>query len=237
MKFLKLIPLLVLISLFTSKVLAQSSNFGIGYNIGLHTKADGLDYVISRYNETRPWLSTQMGTPRFFKGMNYSWEFFAANYLLNFEWIGRRSDVSGNGTNSLGNQTRDFRYRVNTWNMGIGKKIGKIKSGPKGNYFGLDFSTILIKDATRVYSAGQHIPEFQPIGSSEINLGFSPFLQHVGKRFTAKIYYQMMLLKNDYWDTNTIINSATWSRDPFEKLQGKTSSLGICLRYNLIKND
>jgi hypothetical protein len=237
MKFKKIGLTIAILNIVTYHSFSQSANVGIGYNIGIHSKVAGLEYVVGRYNETRPWLSTQMESPRFFQGMSYSMEFYAAKRLLSFEWTGRRSDVRANGTNSNGNQTRELRYRINSWTMGFGKKMGKRKFGAKGSYYGLDLSMIILKDATRTYSEGQHIPAFEPIGNSEINLGFSPFLQKVGKRFTLKVYYQMMLLKNDYWDTNMAINSATWSRDPLDKLKGKTSSLGICLRYNLVKND
>ena len=32
------------------------------------------------------------------------------------------------------------------------------------------------------------------------------------------------------------INSNTWSADPYEKIKGNSRSLGLCVKYNLVKN-
>lgn len=211
------------------------ANLGIGYGIGNHLKAGGLDFVIGRYNATRPWLSDKMKTPHFFKGFNLALDVYYPKGLVDLEFVGRKSDVWGKGSSTAGEQRRDVRFRVNTWNFGYARKMNTKKSGVMGSYLGVDFSTIIIKNYTRVYPTNGPAPEFQKI-NWDLDLGFSPFLQIVGNRFTAKIQYQWMFMGANYWDLNRAINPYTWSGDDYYANKGKTSSLGICVRYNLVKN-
>jgi hypothetical protein len=231
----KSILILALFVCVSSYSFSQSVNIGIGYNIGIHTKVGGLDYVVGRYNDTRSWLKNKMETPGFFRGMSYSMDFYDKNSLMTFEWIGRKSDLKASGVSSSGDYTRDYRFKMNSWNFGLGRKMKK-KAGAKGNYLGMDFNMIIIKNYTRLYSTGDKTPEYQQISSWDLSLGIAPFIQHVGSRFTTKVYYQLSYLKNDYWEANRVINSATWSSDPYEKLEGNSRSLGICVKYNLVKN-
>ncbi|MFM9945175.1 MAG: hypothetical protein ACKVQB_08080, partial [Bacteroidia bacterium] len=147
----------------------------------------------------------------------------------------RKSDVWAKGNSTGAEYTRDYRYRVNSVNFGYGYKLGSNKESIKGKYLGADFSMIIIKNATRVYKTGATIPEYQLI-NWDLDLGFSPFVQLVGSRFTAKFYYQFMLIGANYWDLNVAINPNTWYNDDYESNKGKTSSLGMSLRYNLFKN-
>ena len=116
------------------------------------------------------------------------------------------------------------------------RKKNEKKSGAKGNYLGMDFNMIIIKNYTRLYKTGDHIPDYEQIDEWDLSLGISPFIQHVETRFTTKIYYQLSYLKNDYWYANRAINSNTWSADPYEKIKGNSRSLGLCVKYNLVKN-
>lgn len=219
-----------------SQLTPIGANLGIGYGCGNHLKAGGIDFVVGRYNDTRSWLSDKMETPRFFRGFNLAMDIYYPKGILDLEFVGRKCDVSAKGTSVAGEQKRDFRYRVNTWNFGYGKKMNSSKKGPLGSYLGVDFSTIIIKNYTRVYSTSGSAPEYQKI-NWDLSIGFSPFIQFVGNRFTAKIQYQWMMLEANYWDVNRAINPNTWSGDNYEANKGKTSSLGICVRYNLINND
>ena len=124
---------------------------------------------------------------------------------------------------------------MNSGNFGLGRKMKK-KPGAKGNYWGMDFNMIILKNYTRVYRTGDQIPDYEQIDKWDLSLGIAPFIQHVGTRFTTKVYYQLSYLKNDYWDANRVINSNTWMTEPYEKLKGNSKSLGICVKYNLVKN-
>jgi len=231
-------PLYILVSLALLFCCHDSNcqtkaNIGIGYNIGTHVKTDGLGFVIGRYNDTRTYLTTKMKEPRFFRGMNLALDFFYPKCLLDFEWIGRKSDVMAEDTQS--NTRRDFRYKVSSFNFGFGIKMNNKKSGVMGSYLGIDFNMISIKNYTRVYQIGGDKDGYRKI-NSEFAAGFSPFLQFVGNRFTTKLYYQFMLNKVNYWDVNRAINPKTWPLDEFDSNKGRSSSLGICLRFNLLKN-
>ena len=176
-----------------------------------------------------------METPGFLRGMSYSMDFYYPNSLMTFEWVGRKTEMTASGVSSAGDFTRDYRFKMNSWNFGLGRKMKK-KPGAKGNYWGMDFNMIILKNYTRVYRTGDQIPDYEQIDKWDLSLGIAPFIQHVGTRFTTKVYYQLSYLKNDYWDANRVINSNTWSSDPYEKLKGNSKSLGICVKYNLVKN-
>ena len=227
--------LLLLLMGTVSAASAQKMNVSVGYNIGSHLKMGGLDFVIQRYNETRTaFLTTKMKSPSFFRGMNYAVEVFYPRAMMDFEWVSRKSDVFAEASGSK--QRRDFRCKMNSFNMGYGYKLSKNRANAMGWYLGLDFSTISIKNYTRAYQSDPGIekPEYDKI-NWDLVVGFSPFLQLTGNRFTTKIYCQFMSLKADYWDVNVAINPYTWSGDDFDSNQGKAISLGICLRYNLIR--
>lgn len=226
--------LLLLCFLNINSAFSQTAaNFGIGYGTGIHTKAGGLDFVIGRYNDTRSFLSKQMAVPKVFRGMSYSMDIFFPNGVMTMEWVARKSDVTAEVSSTQ--QIRNFRYRVNTFNFGYGKKLGHATSSPMGRYLGVDFSTISIKNYTRTYQKDADKPEYAKI-NWDLIVGFSPFLQFTGNRFTTKLYYQFMLTKANYWDVNLKLNPNTWFRDDYDSNKGKTSSLGIILRYNLFKN-
>jgi len=232
MKFLNHLVGLLLIISFKTSYSQIKANFGIGYNVGNHINVNGLDFVIKRYNETRSYLTTTMKSPVFFRGINMAADFYYPKCLVDFEWVVRKSDVKAE-TNT--NQTRDLRFKENTFNMGLGWKAKSRKSGVTGSYAGIDFSTISVKNYTRTHETNGVKPDYQKI-NWDISVGFSPFLQLVGKRLTAKFYYQFMITDVNYWDVNRAINPNTWSGDDYDSNKGKASSIGFSLRYNLVKN-
>jgi hypothetical protein len=50
---------------------------------------------------------------------------------------------------------------------------------------------IIIKNYTRLYRTGDHIPDYEQIDEWDLSLGFSPFLKPDGTRFPTKVYYQL----------------------------------------------
>lgn len=230
----KYAPVILLTLIFSTSANAQTkANIGIGYNVGSHIQLGGLDYVIGRYNNTRSFLTKKMNEPRLFRGVNIALDFYYPKLLVSYELVYRKSDARSEVSTTK--QGRDYRLKVNSANIGVGYKLGKKQSSPKGSYLGMDFSVITLRNFTRTFQFDSDKPEYKRI-SKELALGFTPFLQMVGRRFTAKLYYQMMMTDADFWDVNQSLNPNTWAGDPFESSQGKISSLGISLRYNLVPN-
>lgn len=233
----KIIVCLAFLFLNFKKSYAQVGfNIGIGYGVGVHTKTDGLSYIIKRYNDTRPYLSKQMKEPKFFRGYNLSSEVYFSKGLANFEFVKRISDVTAR-VDSL-NQGRDFRYKVNSFNFGLAYKLSKNKDNGIGKYLGFDFSMITVRCYTRKYDLDKDAPRYKSSNSIgfDLSFAFTPYWQYTGNRFTTKIYFQPMLIAPDFWEVNQTLNPNTWSKDDLMDLIGKTSSLGICVRYNLIRN-
>ena len=208
-------------------------NFGAGINSGLHLKTEGLSYVIDRYNETRPHLSTQMKHPKFFAGLNFSADVYFPKFLMNVEGITRRSHVMAESTTN--NFTRDLRYSVTSLNYGIGYRVLSIGDDVSGLYLGANFSLIALRNSTRIYDIGAKIPPYSPI-RRDFTSGLVPFVQYTTKLIVIKFYYQIMMFPMpDYYRANTALNPSSWQNDPLDLQKGKTSSIGLCVRYDLYK--
>ncbi len=241
MKFIRIFILLTFFLINSENIFSQylliHKNIGIGYNLGTHLNTDGLDFVIGRFNDTRPYLGKNMKEPGIFRGINFAIELFDTNCVFNLEWVGRKSEVFAQSPDSIGANTRiDLKYAVNSLNLGYGYKMNHKKSGIMGFYTGIDLSCIFINTDTRTYSTSVSASKYTKI-KTHFQIGFSPFFQYVHDRFTTKIYYQLMIFKVYYSNENQKLNPDTWMADDKYKNNGKTSSLGISVRYNLFKNN
>ncbi|HMU69368.1 MAG TPA: hypothetical protein PKK72_13650 [Chitinophagales bacterium] len=216
---------------------AQSNakfNMGVGYGLGTHITNDGLNFVIGRYNDTRPYLSKPMDEVHFFRGWNVAVETYFPKFLMEFEFIGHTSNVSAESSST--SDARDFKYRMNTFNMGYAYQLTGQKDKVQGLYGGFDISTISVKNFTRTYTIGNDPGDFYEI-NWDLIIGVSPYLQYAGGRFTFKGYYQWMIFKQNFWDVNVALNPATWSGDAYESNEGKANTIGMVLRVNLWEND
>lgn len=220
-----------------SRISAQSSikaNLEIGYGGGAHIQVNGLSFIVDRYNETHAALTTSLPAPHLFYGLNIAGDVYFNKFMMDVEWVGRKSNMHAEDA-ATGDQ-RDLRYQQNTFNFGVGWKAFKNKDQIIGFYPGLDFSTISVKNYTRIYNIQNEAPDYTKI-NWDLVVGFSPFIQYAGSRFTAKLYYQFMILDQDFLAVNEALNPNTWFEDLYEDNFGKASTLGIGLRFNLWKND
>lgn len=209
-------------------------NMGVGYGLGTHITNEGINFVIGRYNDTRPYLSKPMDEVHFFRGWNFAIETYFPKFLMEFEFIGHTSNVSAEAAST--SDARDFKYRMNTYNMGYAYQLTGDKSKVQGLYGGFDISTISVKSFTRIYTIGAEPGDYYEL-NWDLIIGLSPYMQYAGGRFTWKAYYQWMIYKQNFWDVNYALNPATWSGDLYENNEGKANTIGMVLRVNLWEND
>jgi len=233
MKRLNLSLVILLFIIYSGNAFSQKMiAIGIGYGIGTHIKAGGIDFVLDRYNETRSYLSKTMDKPRFFYGFNYSIEGVNGKRLMTFEWVGRKSIMYAEGTDALNvTRRRDVQLKVNTFNWGFGRKLG-VSGSAKGLYWGGDFIVGTNKQYTRIYESNATPPKFAKVDWG-INMGVAPFVYLISNRLSTKFYIQFLALKQNYWDLNRAINPGTWSGDDYDSNKGKIRSIGLSTRFLL----
>jgi len=232
------VGILLLIISFKSFSQNEKINIGFGYNVGTHIKTDGIDFVIDRYNNTRPDLIKQMNKPKYFHGFNYSIELIREKFLIDCEWVGRKSSLYSEIENPIiGITTRDIKFKVNSIHLGIGYKIGRDKK-QKGFYAGSDLVFATSKQLTSVQKSFWIIGVTQEGSAkikSDINIGISPFIYFVGKHFSNKLYLQLLFLDQSYQNLNRTINPNSWALDNPSSSKGKIHSIGISTRFLLFK--
>lgn len=233
----KLLFTFILFLAFLERTQAQPFahfNMGAGYGLGTHISNSGLNFVIGRYNETRPYLTKPMDEVHFFRGWNFALETYFPKFLMEFEFIGHTSNVFAEAAAT--SERRDFKYRMNTFNIGYAYQLTGDAKKVQGLYGGADLSTISVKNFTRYYTIGDEAPDYFNI-NWDLIIGVSPYLQYAGGRFTFKAYYQWMIYKQNFWDVNVALNPATWFSDLYESNEGKANTIGMVIRINLLEND
>jgi hypothetical protein len=97
---------------------------GGGYNAAF-LKSEGLDYVINRYNETRPYLDETMPSPHFYDGLTFHFGGAANAFFWDFGFTYRSCVVSATGVDASGTeQQRDVKNKWNTFDVGLGVNLG-----------------------------------------------------------------------------------------------------------------
>lgn len=236
----KIFPLLINFFLISS-IYSQSNedHFYIigGYNF-LFPPADDLNYIIGRYNETRDYLTTEMGDIKSLSGPA-----FAVGYSISTgenAWIleggitfNNSGTKSAKGVVQGQNAERDLKMKIFLVNLGFGYILNAGKQFEYG--FGLYSNIGNIKIETRVYYDNQTVPDYTditPAGSST-SVAFTPTI-YLNLNFTRALavsvrpFYSAQFLQHDLTDVNAAINPNTWTNDDPANFDSETfSGFGI----------
>lgn len=203
--------------------------FGIGYNAAL-LKSEGLDFVVDRYNETRPYLTTQMPHPQYFDGISIHGGVGKGALLLNFGYTQQSCVVSASGIDATGVEIqRDLKDKWNTIDVGLGVNLGN--SETKALALGVNFGLNSEKSLTR-----SDIPDdigkanFEQV-QKQFKIGISPFLQFIvasdgGAGLLIRPYYAWSPVKTEYSELNGFINPYTAVGDPYP-IEGTLQGFGV----------
>ena len=214
---------------------AQGGNVGFGYNVGYHLSNKGMNFVLDRYNETRSYLSAKMSKPNVYRGFTFYSDVYFRKSMFDFDITINKSYGFAEGVDNTKSLVhRDIKFKVSSFAIGYAKKIID-KKKIMGVYMGADWNTAILRTDSRKYTVGQDIPEYEKV-KWDVNLGFTPYLQWVGNRFSTKAYLRLLVLKNDYYELNRYLNPNTYTKDNYRDEEGRLASIGFALRYNLFKN-
>jgi len=246
----KKFSLLLLLTIVCSNAYSQPKTdyyFGIGYNFNSSFK-EPLDYLVQRYNETRPSLltKTKMETPSNMSGMSFSFGVFYSKILFDMEYAYKYSSTmiaeaaSGDIT-----QKREVKIFGKSLNLGINYVLGE-----RNFYFmpGFSFDFNFMPVESRIYNVNNtEPPSYENIseagGGSFSNsvFMFTPNIhfdyQMSGNLFISlKPYYSFSLGELDYSYLNEQINPNTYQNDPADKTSSNISYFGILfkIKYQFI---
>lgn len=202
---------------------------GLGYNAS-YLKSEGLDFVIDRYNETRPYLTTIMPYNRYYDGITAHFGGAANYFAYDIGFTYRSSVVSASGIDGSGIEVqRDLKNKWNTWDFSMGINLGN--SDTKALTIGINTALDSEKSLTRSDTPDKiGVANFAKVNSA-FKIGFEPYIQLIlateeGFGILLKPYYSWTPVKTDYSELNQYINPYTYINDPIP-IEGKLSGFGI----------
>lgn len=210
------------------------SQFGAYFHAGYNTnwgKFDGINQVISRYNESHQGISNHMDKIGFLHGPAAGLGIFVNGLNINVDFKASHQLVSAHLADSISGNTReDIKLRMNTLNISFG-------SYPNVDHaFALGFGVSLDLGNAAVFNrkaATETIDDtlFYKIGSHNF-IGFSPHLQLFFKPgsniiMSIKPYYQVFSSITDLTDVDELINPNAGPVDGLGIDEAKFNHFGI----------
>ncbi len=206
------------------------TTFGYGVSI---PKYNSLNYVIGRYNGTRPDIIKKMQGITALTGFNISAGSTNDNYILEFSYSQRGAKTQGIDSQQGYTVTRDIAVRSNLLGAGLSTKVyqttrfkfylgGSINFGYQ-NFYSRTYRSIDVEK-----------PAMAKVGSGDLQLGISVapqvhfLLEKTGRiRLVAKPYLFFEFLEAYYGDLNKAINPLTYVQDNNNNLYNHPWAGGI----------
>ncbi|CAN5538380.1 hypothetical protein BH10BAC5_BH10BAC5_05680 [soil metagenome] len=232
----KKFPLFILFLSFSSIVHSQS--FSLGYRTG---KGDfkSLDFIIERYNETRPTLVKRMENISAISGTLFGLDLNIGSISLGLQIPTLKTEIVSSQTSS---QTRELYLKLSGFEVNISYFKQILRSGSFHLYSGggLSLDNNSTSAFTRVTDINSTVPEFTEIKTgSSISTGVSAFLNG---RFDfnsfaifaeAKPFYKFSISNPDLSALNQNINPSTYFNDDAAAQKESMNCYGIDLRAGL----
>lgn len=223
---------LALCIMLTAQLRAQDFFYaGIGYNISFY-QSEGLDFVIDRYNETRPYLTTTMPYARHFDGITMHIGGATNSFIYDFGYTQRACTVTALGVDISGEEVRrDVKSKWNTYDIGLGVSLGN--SDKFAFMLGVNTGINSEKaDSRSAVSDNIGVARYTTV-VKKFKVGFEPFVQLLltsdnGLGILFKPYYTWTPTETNYADLNAYINPFTYTADPLE-INGKLTGYGLSI--------
>ena len=106
--------------LFSFYLANAQLNLSVGYTISL-VSPEGLDRVLDRYNEERPWLVNEMGDVDWLNGYSIGLRYKVDRIAFDFKWENQINRSSANGTNPDTNSEfeQTLFFRISSFGFGL----------------------------------------------------------------------------------------------------------------------
>jgi hypothetical protein len=231
----KRIAVIFLFLLIQCSVVNSQSQYwlGFGFNMSRFNMKNGLNYVIDRYNDTRPFLSDEMHHVHYADGLAFSMGTNVDRFMIDFGYNGKIKTVSAKGNYGAGNMQRDIRFKNKVYSIGMGYAFANTRNA--SIVFGCSFDFGRLKIDTRVDETNKIEDAKYSSIINDLSVGNTFFMQffvgagrHGGVALIIRPYYSINYLKYDFSTVNEAINPATYLNDPYT-LEGGISNFGLSI--------
>lgn len=226
---------------FGTQTISAQGFIHVGYNAGFPTKLDNLNYVIQRYNETRPFLDVQMKEMSYLDGTTLTIGGILGPLFVGIGYTGGGQKRYAEGIDNTGIlMRRDLKCTMHAFDMDMGLVLRNDADGAL--YLGGSFSFGGFAVKTRVAPESEiRQAEWQKINLLEttlFNLGIFVRFAFAQSGFYIQPYYMFTpgeLFKNDMTDVNSYLNPNTYISDT-TPLNVGCNTLGIKCGFGFVGN-
>lgn len=204
---------------------------GIGYSGAAPLATKNLNYVIDRYNQTRPWLTNAMQKFNYFDGLTFRVGVWNQKHFYDIGYTGGSQRVSSLGSpppNGV-EKRRDLKASFNSWNFSFGKSINSQEKNNIALGISINYGRIRVK--TR-YDSPEDIKRADYgdiIKKGMATVGFFGRWMIADPGFTIEPFINFSVIgsgKADAYDVNKRINPDTYTADP-SSLKFRASTVGL----------
>lgn len=204
-------------------------NFGGGYNASF-VKANTVNTIIGRYNQTRNYLSQPMDNLHFMDGISWNFHWIFNTVMFDFNFDKRKAEMSAVGNPGTGIMQRDLKFKSNTFGLGMGLNL--MEQSP---YLILGFD--LDAGANSIFTRISSPEAVEDLDYDEITrqlmIGGTIWAQillcnknNSGIGLGIRPYYHFDFMKTNYAWFNEAINPNTHQADIFDPY-GKMNNFGF----------
>jgi hypothetical protein len=238
--------LVLTVALFSLTTAFSQSHFytSFGYNLG-YANLKGLNFVVDRYNATRTppidttWISfDEMENFHFPNGFCASLGGSSGKLMYDLTWVGRHMTRKAGGVQPNGvTGIREFKWRMNTFNFGLGVALGQSLTSRVNIGVSIDLGNE--KVFTRINQDGVYVngEDFQEVQKNLI-VGSTLFMQiilspkNVLGGFFIRPYIQLPYFKTSYYNTNAQVDVNPVA---LEDVESNSWNVGVQLQIGLFK--
>lgn len=240
--------LLVLLLLYASGAVPLYSqrgtflSFGAGYNAAV-MRSNGLDYVIKRYNSTKPGIEVPLPYCRFYDGFSFYAAagikriYFDAGFVTRSCKVKSLESKSSGSIFDNGYYSRELKNKFNTINIGVGwaAVVQPRFTLALGLGTAIGFDKVLTRFGTNEPFTGK-AGYGKPV--SQFKAAFEPFLTIIrtsrrGSGLMIKPYASWSPVQTDYRKLNLKINPDGYKYDAPASVQSRLMGFGATLTFNI----
>jgi hypothetical protein len=236
--------LLLIAAVFSFTATFSQSHFylGFGYNLG-YAKLEGLNtYGVDRYNATRTppvdtsWTTfNEMGNLHFPNGFCASLGGSGGKLMYDISWVGRHMNRTAGGTKVGYEATRELKWRMNTFNLGLGVALGQSRRSRVNIGVSIDLGSE--KVFTRLKENGVYVTEDFDLIQKDLVVGSTIFIQIIlssenlpGGLF-IRPYIQLPYFKTNYYSTHNVLDA---NNDiDYDAAESNSWNVGVQLQIGL----
>lgn len=217
--------------LFSTTAVAQFGYFTLGYG-GNFTNLEGINKIVTNFNETRPWLEKEMRSFGYLDGVTISLGAASNHSWTDMEYGFRSQKNSARGTDVSGDfNTQELKVRNGSFILNLGYITTECRF-PFAAGLRMDLGGMVVK--TRVYGESNPKEKMERIGFKDITLKIGPvvkiFAVHTdqGTLISGSVFYARSLYPQQVTFMDVELNNSDFhTDDPQFRFQPHTFGFNI----------